>query len=339
MSAAHRPRATERPRAYGDSWKFEPSEKLDAYQREMKENGVLFPSSKEEPLPRPKDKVPVFPVWRQHLWLFPRAAAPVVIRYLFMKLTGWTIHPVFMFTLMIMNNAFVYQSFYYMLHVFLRYHGYLDGEMERDSATPGMAKRVITEFRQAMLIRPLMVLALAYDQTALPSLSLWLPVQLCVFTMLVDFFYYWVHRATHDSDLLWNYHSLHHTTKYPTAYMLGFADEPQEVFDLIGSPILAYMLFPLNFDALYIWSVYFATVEMTGHSGLRIYYPMPLTGLFLRLFKCELVLEDHDLHHRFGWRDSSNYGKQCLFWDTLFGTSGQRMETHDANVDWSRTVA
>lgn len=96
------------------------------------------------------------------------------------------------------------------------------------------------------------------------------------------------------------------------------------------------MLYPLNFDALYIWTLCFNMIEIMGHSGLRLYYPTVLTGAFLRPFNCELVIEDHDLHHRFGWRDSCNYGKQTLFWDTLFGTTRQRIETNYENVDWSR---
>ena len=325
----------ERPRAFGDSWKFEPRDKLGYYQRALLDRGVLFPSSREADLPRPKGKVPAYPLWRQHLWLFPRVLALVLGRYVFMKLTGWTVHPVVMYAVVVLYNMTVYRAFYRLLHSLVRRHGYLDGEMERDSATPGMAKRVVTEFRQAMLIRPLMVLALSYDRTALPSIGWWLPVQLCIFTMLVDFFYYWVHRLTHESDMLWSLHRRHHTTKHPTAYLLAFADEPQELFDLLGSPVLAYMLFPLSFDTLYIWSVYFGTIEIMGHAGLRMYYPTALTGPFMRPIHCEGVVEDHDLHHRFGWRDSCNYGKQCMFWDAMFGKMGKRLETYDANVDWS----
>mgnify|MGYP006879758875 CR=1 FL=1 len=29
------------------------------------------------------------------------------------------------------------------------------------------------------------------------------------------------------------------------------------------------------------------------------------------------------------------YGKQCMFWDAMFGKMGKRLETYDANVDWS----
>jgi sterol desaturase/sphingolipid hydroxylase (fatty acid hydroxylase superfamily) len=48
----------------------------------------------------------------------------------------------------------------------------------------------------------------------------------------------------------------------------------------------------------------------------------------------ELCVEDHDLHHRQGWRKSHNYGKQTRVWDRLFGTCGTRIESVPDNVDY-----
>lgn len=62
------------------------------------------------------------------------------------------------------------------------------------------------------------------------------------------------------------------------------------------------------------------------------------TSTLLRPFGCEIVIEDHDLHHRHGWRESYNYGKQSLLWDTLFGTNGDRLETRAENIDWDTRV-
>ena len=38
-------------------------------------------------------------------------------------------------------------------------------------------------------------------------------------------------------------------------------------------------------------------------------------------------MEDHDLHHRFG-KSGRNYGKQTRIFDRIFGTIGERIETH-----------
>jgi sterol desaturase/sphingolipid hydroxylase (fatty acid hydroxylase superfamily) len=53
---------------------------------------------------------------------------------------------------------------------------------------------------------------------------------------------------------------------------------------------------------------------------------------------CELVVEDHDLHHRQGWRTSCNYGKQTRLWDRIFGTCGKRIEAKEENVDYANAI-
>lgn len=62
------------------------------------------------------------------------------------------------------------------------------------------------------------------------------------------------------------------------------------------------------------------------------------TSTLVRPFGCEIVIEDHDLHHRHGWRESYYYGKQSLLWDALFGTKGDRLETRAENIDWDARV-
>jgi sterol desaturase/sphingolipid hydroxylase (fatty acid hydroxylase superfamily) len=46
-----------------------------------------------------------------------------------------------------------------------------------------------------------------------------------------------------------------------------------------------------------------------------------------------LIIEDHDLHHRKGYRKSSNYGKQTMLWDRLFGTKTPRLESENVDFD------
>lgn len=48
-------------------------------------------------------------------------------------------------------------------------------------------------------------------------------------------------------------------------------------------------------------------------------------GPKLEPFGMELVVEDHDLHHRYG-RGGKNYGKQTRIWDVLFSTVAPREE-------------
>jgi hypothetical protein len=67
---------------------------------------------------------------------------------------------------------------------------------------------------------------------------------------------------------------------------------------------------PMWFYEWWICHQYIACIEVLGHSGLRVH----LTGTstlswLLRMLDAEIVIEDHDLHHRKGWRKSNNYGK------------------------------
>lgn len=66
-------------------------------------------------------------------------------------------------------------------------------------------------------------------------------------------------------------------------------------------------------------------VEIMGHAGIRADWNLPITGPILSLIGCELVVEDHDLHHRDG-KSGRNYGKQSRFWDVVFGTTTDRQE-------------
>ncbi|KAI3614771.1 hypothetical protein CBS9595_004042 [Malassezia furfur] len=328
----------ERPRPYADGWKFKDPSEMTYAQRQIIKRQMLNPSPKEYDYPKPQGKVPVFLEWDQHFRIFPFVVLPIATRWLYMWLTGWTAHPVAVYVLTVVFNATFVRHYFQRLREYTQTYGFLDGNVARDAIPESMTGKLYKEMMTGLLGRPLMVMMLAYDRHAMPRLDWWLPLQIGFFTLIADFVYYWVHRATHEVAELWHFHRRHHTTKHPTSYLLAFADESQEIFDAFGTPILAYMFYPIHFDALYIWAMYFLTIEIMGHSGIRMYYPAVLTSSILRPFGCEIVIEDHDLHHRHGWRESYNYGKQSLLWDALFGTNGDRFETRVDNIDWDHRV-
>lgn len=263
--------ASDHPRPFADAWKFKHPSDLTFAQNILVLGNVLIPSTREFKYPQETGKLPVVLEWDQHIRWFPVFILPVVLRGLYMHFTGNTIPPVVMYGI---SNLFTFATMMlYMQHItsYAKKYGFLDNQSSRDSVPESMAHKVFGSLITAVFIRPLVVFLLAYDENKAPSLDLWLPFQLFVFTAISDFIYYWVHRATHEVPLFWKYHQRHHTTKHPTPYLAAFADEPQEVFDAIGSPIIAFMLFPIGFDALYIWSIYMITSEVLGHSGLRLY--------------------------------------------------------------------
>jgi sterol desaturase/sphingolipid hydroxylase (fatty acid hydroxylase superfamily) len=149
----------------------------------------------------------------------------------------------------------------------------------------------------------------------------------------------------HANDSMWKFHRTHHLTKHPNPTLSMYGDETQELFDIAGIPLLAYVTmkyafgFPMSFYEWWIAQFFVTFTELFGHSGLRVYAttPNPLNPL-LHLFEADLIIEDHDLHHRTGWKKSYNYGKQTRAWDLLFGTTIPRIECAEHNVDWDRDI-
>lgn len=137
----------------------------------------------------------------------------------------------------------------------------------------------------------------------------------------------------HDTNALWKYHRTHHLTKHPNPLLSLYADTEQEIFDIAVIPILAWgslkaVGLPMSFYEWWVCHQFVAFAELAGHSGLRLVAnpPSPFNWL-LRFFGVELTIEDHDLHHRQGWKKSANYGKQTRLWDTVFGTVKDRIES------------
>lgn len=152
------------------------------------------------------------------------------------------------------------------------------------------------------------------------------------------------HRAMHDIDFLWQYHRTHHLTKHPNPLLTLFADGEQEIMDIAGVPLLTYftmrlMGMPMGFYEWWICYMYVVFSELFGHSGVRVVATAPSTvAWLLRYLGVELVVEDHDLHHRKGYKKSSNYGKQTRLWDIIFGTSRARIECLPDNIDYDTRV-
>ena len=85
--------------------------------------------------------------------------------------------------------------------------------------------------------------------------------------------------------------------------------------------------------------MYQATIEIGGHSGVRIFVGPFIAGLgLLEPIGMGLIIEDHDLHHRKGYKTSGNYGKQTRVWDRIFGTVIPRQECIQGQVDFDDLV-
>lgn len=224
--------------------------------------------------------------------------------------------------------------------------GFLDGDQHaRDQVSEDKISKTTFSVAFFSTFRPLLfILGAGYlDNWDFSTISRWLPVELFLYAVIVDFWFYTYHRACHEVSFLWKYHKTHHLTKHPIPVLASFSDIEQELVEVIAVPLLAYITvkygfgLPMHFHDWWICQAFILYAEIMGHSGLRLYAVTPgLASFVLQFVGCELVIEDHDLHHRKGWRKSSNYGKQTKLWDRLFGTATPRIESE--NVDFGRKV-
>lgn len=128
---------------------------------------------------------------------------------------------------------------------------------------------------------------------------------------VVDFFYYWLHRAQHRFAFLWRYHATHHSIEkmgVPTGYV--HVTEPLFRQLAVGVP-LTFLISP----AMAIGVYYFLL--------LHSYYLHSATSL--NFGKFAWILTDnrvHRIHHSIDPKHHHcNYGISTLVWDRLFGTA------------------
>ena len=303
---------------------------------------------KHIPVHQKTDKVPHMHERSLHRWVLLHAFVPILLQHLYVTWTGrnFTALQAFFFY----STAFKLIAIHE-LHILRRTGhetGFLDGDAhERDGVPDVGVKKVVYSLISTSTFRPIATVFLSYRYSQAPADMnwLWLPLEAGLYGIILDFWFYWYHRLMHEIGSLWQYHRTHHLTKHPNPLLTLYADTEQEFFDILGTPLLTYfsmkaMGMPMGFYEWWICHQYVVFAEVAGHSGLRIHTSPPNTlSPLLRWFNCELIIEDHDLHHRKGWKSSGNYGKQTRLWDVVFGTCKDRIECQDDNIDWENTIS
>lgn len=307
----------------------------------------LIPHNSGPPVFAKTDKVPAVREWTVHLWILLHALIPLALQQAYMMYTGRALHPAAAFWL--------YTTTFYGtgIHQFKtisrlgRVYGFFDGDKhERDDIPDVGVRSVAAELLSTPTLRLAMSVYLSYQPQELPFSFKWgwLALEIGLYSITVDFWFYWYHRLMHSVTPLWKYHRTHHLTKHPHPLLGAYADHEQEFMDIMGIPLMSYatlklMGLPMSFYEWYICYQYVVFSEIIGHSGLRVHGSAPSTvNWLLELFDAELVIEDHDLHHRYGWRKSHNYGKQSRLWDRVFGTCRDRIECQKDNIDYENGV-
>lgn len=144
--------------------------------------------------------------------------------------------------------------------------------------------------------------------------------------ILFDLAYYVTHRVTHESDVLWPFHKLHHSAEVLTPIT---AKRNHPVFNILLALVTAAIAAPVS-GAIY---GLFGVVEFTSIFGLTLLIAvMNVTGGALRhshiwlgfgpvLSRIFISPAQHQIHHSMAVRHhDKNYGLTLAIWDWMFGT-------------------
>lgn len=309
----------------------------------------IHPVDLDKPVPvfAKTDKIPYASDWILHRWVLAYACVPLILHQIYASYTGHNLSYVSAYVLYAAWLNFTAIREIQVVRDAGHVYGYFDGDKhERDGVPDVRVREVVVSLVLTSLLRPLMAVMVSYRESELPKdISIpWLILELGMYPIMVDFWFYIYHRLMHDVPWLWQYHRTHHLTKHPNTLLSLYADGWQEAFDIFVIPMLAWasvrlMGMPMGFYETWICYEYTIFVELLGHSGLRVVgSPATPFSPLLRLWDLELVLEDHDLHHRTGWKKSHNYGKQTRLWDTVFGTKADRIESCKGNIEYGKGV-
>lgn len=309
----------------------------------------LYPVEREKEVPvHSKDeKVAYMPQWSQHRYILTYSVLPLIAHQVLSSYTGYNLGPfaAFNFYFLAFNLFIIYEA--KLLRRLGHTYGFLDGDKHERDGIPnvGIAK-IVASLYKTTGSRLIMSIYLTYNPNQLPGDTnwAWLPLEIGLYGIVLDFWFYWYHRAMHDVSFLWKFHRTHHLTKHPNPLLSAYADHEQEFFDMVGVPFFTYMTLkafglPMGFYEWWICHAYIAFTEVLGHSGLRVHGLSASTmGWLLTWLDADIVIEDHDLHHRKGYRKSHNYGKQTRLWDRIFGTCHDRIESVNDNIDYENTA-
>ena len=135
---------------------------------------------------------------------------------------------------------------------------------------------------------------------------------------LIEFIYYWLHRAQHSSLFWWRIHATHH---HITKMGAARADRghPLEFLVLfVGSPIILAILRASD-------EVIAVSGTFTLFSAYLTHANLPLkSGIYGWFFT---TAEQHHLHHSHDFASSNtNFGCVIIIWDRIFGTYSGRTD-------------
>jgi len=182
----------------------------------------------------------------------------------------------------------------------------------------------ITFLAVVQLMLPPLVSLLFLMAIVQPARALQLPVQawwphawpvwaqVVLMILAVDFLRYWLHRAAHETDLLWRLHKVHHSVEQ--LYWLNTSRfHPLEKALQMLMDSVPFLLMAVDPVVLSLYYLSYATNGFFQHCNIDLRYG-PLNYLVGSA-------ETHRWHHSREPREANaNYGNTVIVWDLLFGT-------------------
>lgn len=182
----------------------------------------------------------------------------------------------------------------------------------------------ITFLAVVQLMLPPLVSLLFLMAIVQPARALQLPVQawwphtwpvwaqVVLMILAVDFLRYWLHRAAHETDLLWRLHKVHHSVEQ--LYWLNTSRfHPLEKALQMLMDSVPFLLMAVDPVVLSLYYLSYATNGFFQHCNIDLRY-----GLLNYVVGSA---ETHRWHHSREPREANaNYGNTVIVWDLLFGT-------------------
>ena len=136
-------------------------------------------------------------------------------------------------------------------------------------------------------------------------------VQLPLFMVIEDTWFYWAHRLLHTPFFYKHIHKMHHEYKQPHSWAVEYSHPIEYVLANSIGIFLGAMLLRSHIHTFYIWIVIRTAEGVDGHCGYDFWFSP------FRYFPFRPGSNVHDYHHS---HNVGNYGSLFNFWDSICGT-------------------
>jgi len=137
-------------------------------------------------------------------------------------------------------------------------------------------------------------------------------LQVLLLLSVKDFFRYWYHRWMHESEFMWSWHAVHHSSTR-LYWFNGTRSHPLEglISSILWAIPLAFIKAPA--EIVFVTGILGRTIGRFQHTNMDV-----IAGPLDYIFSSP---KNHRYHHSKKIEEgNSNYGGDVIFWDILFGT-------------------